>query len=158
MNNELASVCVKMLIREISEIKIWINPITATYFLTAIKNKDASRKWIILGVFGDTENFGTPFSWKRTDILCLFSRKEVKIDFVAWEPDSSFSVTHVRGLPVPYPGNSYRSVSQSLSLNVFCYQGMELRLRMAVLLAKGNASLLLNRIPAFPSREIDGQE
>ena len=30
--------------------------------------------------------------------------------------------------------------------------------RMAVLLAKGNASLLLNRIPAFPSTEIDGQE
>ena len=29
--------------------------------------------------------------------------------------------------------------------------------RMAVLLAKGNASLLLNRIPAFPSTEIDGQ-
>ena len=120
--------CVSKRVEEISQIKIWINAITATYFLTAIKNKDTSRKWIILGVLGDTENFRTPFSWKRTVISCLFSRQEVKIVLVAWEPDSSFSVTHVRGLPVPYPGNSYRWVSQSLSLSVFCYQGMELRL------------------------------
>ena len=36
-----------MRVEEISQIKMWINAITATYFLTAIKNKDTSRKWII---------------------------------------------------------------------------------------------------------------
>ena len=30
--------------------------------------------------------------------------------------------------------------------------------RLAVLLAKGNAALLINRVPTFPSPEIDGQE
>ena len=30
--------------------------------------------------------------------------------------------------------------------------------RLAVLLAKGNAALLLNRVPTFPSPDIDGQE
>ena len=30
--------------------------------------------------------------------------------------------------------------------------------RLAVLLAKGNAALLINRVPTFPSPEIDGQK